>query len=377
MGKFSLRRLFKRNGKIPSPDPFSPVESPVSEPASSVQPPNPPRPSVTLPVDLIPLITSLADQPTLAVLCRTTKYFNQLAIPLLYKHIKLHTAEAVKYFCLYMFYVQPEHQIRMIRSIHIHFELLTWDVDLWTLREEWPELKPKPWSTAILENLHELIITSSGPQRIAGNGGVTYTYRTQLDDLVNDWMKLLVGHRGAKRFSGKHYVLDTETGERVEDKEGVNWAQNTLFNLMCRWERIQYLSLPIQTYDYRLQSHFVAAVEAPKGPLKFLKEVEIHSTNFEQFGGNGAPLVSWLDTVSRRNSEWMDSLDEQKRRDREWYASQGIEREEEEEVDRRIILRIREPTEGSSTSKVQSWIDAKDSRKRVYKTADEGRVLGS
>ncbi|WWD04327.1 hypothetical protein V865_002396 [Kwoniella europaea PYCC6329] len=380
MGKFSFRQLFKSKNRPSEPDYLAyPPESLPSGPSiSSINASFNPR--LTLPTDLIPLITSFADQPTLAVLARTTKYFNRFAIPLLYKHIKLFNAQAVKYFCLYMFYVKPEDQIKLIRSIHIHFELLKWDVYLFTLRKEWPEIAPQPWATAILYDIPELVITSSGPTKIAGNN---MAHRTLLDDLVGDWLNLLVGTYGPKRFIGKHYITSEESrghqgGE--EEKEGVNWSEQTLFNLMYRWKSLQYLSLPVMPYRHNLPAGLLASLESPKGPYKFLREIEIHSANFEQFGGNGAALVQWLDAVSRRNDEWMAQVEEKNRKDKEEYEKMGLPipiKMQGEEPDRRIILRIREPTENSSIGKVKEWIDGKEQRNKVFKTADEGKVLGS
>ncbi|KAK6908734.1 hypothetical protein I204_01981 [Kwoniella mangroviensis CBS 8886] len=380
MGKFSFRQLFKPKNRLSEPDNYPyPAKSLPSGPSPSNFDVNC-KPKLTLPTDLIPLITSFADQPTLAVLARTNKYFNKLAIPLLYRHVKLFNAQAVKYFCLYMFCVKPEDQIKLIRSIHIHFELLKWDVDLFTLRKEWPEIAPQPWATAILYDVPELVITSSGPTKIAGNN---MAHRTLLDDLVGDWLNLLVGIYGPRRSIGKHYTTSEDPRNNrggEEEKEGVNWSEQTLFNLMCRWKNLQYLSLPVIPYRYNLLPGLLASLESPKGPYKFLKEIEIHSTSSEQFGGNGAALVQWLDAVSRRNGEWMDQVKEKNRKDREEYEKMGIpipDKMQGEEPDRRILLRIREPTENSSIGKVNEWIDGKEQRNKVFKTADEGRALGS
>ncbi|WWC92993.1 uncharacterized protein L201_007957 [Kwoniella dendrophila CBS 6074] len=329
--------------------------------------------TITLPGELIPLIISfVTDQSTLRELTLVNKCLNEIATPILYRDIKLLSAQSIGWFCLYMAEVNPEKHEKYIKSIELKFDLRTWDVNLFELRNVSPSLDKKPWIWSLFEppnNLEKLIVTTSGPQRIGYNEMKETGYRIDLYDLVNDWLEIFVSYYGPKKFNGKH--LDENDNERYS-----SWTGGCLFNLMSKWISLQELYLPIVPHETSNHGLHVLLPEI-KVPYRRLSLIEIHSWNFDQFGTNGAQLERWLDSLAKNNN--VDKVKNKETKIKKLQDEGKVYDEAEDEAsqnDFRVFMQIRNPTESSTITKVQEWIDATDLRKKWFKTANQGRILG-
>ncbi|WWC73516.1 uncharacterized protein I206_107487 [Kwoniella pini CBS 10737] len=321
-----------------------------------IQPVIPPEPvsttpRVSLPYDIYPLIIFHSDRSSLISLARTCRYFNKLVKDKIWEHIELLDAQEVKKFVKHIINNPDINFESKIKSIHIHFELLKWDINLNSIKNEIPNFNSQIYPITLFENLEKLIITSSGKQFI-DSIGIQSGYENNLKDLIKEWIIFFVGSiYGPKKFIGKHF--NKFNNKEIESE--VEWSTIILSFTLSNWKNLQSLSLPIIPFTLIQQFDISFFLPKLKSPFNKLKLLEIHSANFENFGRYNGILEQWIIDFAKRKYEYTQS-DKSKKESDVMVSSNEQHKHNDENDQRKILFRIRESTETSDSQRVSEWI---------------------